>query len=150
MRRFDIIIYDLILAIRWRWLSFNFICNQIVQQSCEWREICDTTSHMYVVPTWEMFREFMALDLNILVCYHQSELVILGKPLVDPGECLICLTNEQVRCNECFNGKNRYTGVCWFVSTDSVGHATLMNQFRTLPMPKLFAGLVTFCDWRLW
>ena len=95
----------------------------------------------HVVPTWEMFREFMARDLNILVCYHKSELVILGKPLVDPGECLICLTNEQVRCNECFNGKIRYTGVCWFVSTDSVGHATLINQFRTLPMPKLFAGV---------
>ena len=66
------------------------------------------------------------------------------KPFVDPVECLICLTNEQVRCNECFNGKNRYTGVCWFVSTDSVGHATLMNQFRTLPMPKLFAALAIF------
>ena len=95
-----------------------------------------------------MFREFMARDLNILVCYHPSELVIFGgKPLV---ECLIRMTNEQVRCNECFNGKNRYTGVCWFVSTDSVGHAALMNQFRTLPMSKLFAGLATFCDWRLW
>ena len=92
----------------------------------------------------------MASDLDILVCYHQSELVILGKPLVDPGECLICLTNEQMRCNECFNGKKWYTGVCWFVSMDSVGHATLMNQFRTLPMPKLFAGLAMFCDWRLW
>ena len=59
----------------------------------------------HVVLAWEMFREFMARDLNILVRYHQSELVILGKPLVDTGEYLICLINEQVRCNECFNGQ---------------------------------------------
>ena len=83
----------------------------------------------------------MVRELNIFVCYHQSELVILRKPLVDCGERLICLTNEQVRYNECFNGKNRNTGVCWFVSTDSVDHAILMNQFRTLLMRKLFVGL---------
>ena len=29
-------------------------------------------------------------------------------------------------------GKKRYTGVCWFVSTDSVGHVALMDQFRTI------------------
>ena len=43
----------------------------------------------HVVPTWEMFH-----DLNIPVCYHQSELVILPKPLIDYEECLICLTTE--------------------------------------------------------
>ena len=40
------ITYDLIPAIRWRWLCSNFTCNQIFQQSREWREICDTTSHI--------------------------------------------------------------------------------------------------------
>ena len=80
----------------------------------------------------------MANDLNILICYHQSELVIFRKPSVDYEESLLCLTTKQVRCNECFIGKNRYTGFCWFVSidSDSVGHATLMNQLRTLAMPK--------------
>ena len=52
-----------------------------------------------------MFREFMADGLNIFVCYHQSELVILHKPLIDYEECLMCLTAEQKRCNECFKGK---------------------------------------------
>ena len=40
------IAYDLIPAIRWRWMCANFTCNQISQQSREWREICDTRSHM--------------------------------------------------------------------------------------------------------
>ena len=44
----------------------------------------------------------------------------------------MCLATEQERCNECFKWENRYTGVCWFVLTDSVGHVTLMIQFRTL------------------
>ena len=44
---FDEIESDLILTIRWRWLCSNFICNQLFQQRCEWREICDTTSHMW-------------------------------------------------------------------------------------------------------
>ena len=65
----------------------------------------------HVVPTWEMFREFMADDLNIFVCYHQSKSVILHKPLLDYGECLMCLATEQERCNECFKWQNRYTGV---------------------------------------
>ena len=52
-----------------------------------------------------MFREFMADDLNIFVCYHQSELVILHKQLIDHGECLMCSTTEQERSNECFKGK---------------------------------------------
>ena len=86
----------------------------------------------HVVPTWEMFRDFMAVDLNIFVCYHESKSVIIHKPLLDYGECLMCLATEQERCNECFKWQNRYTGVCWFVSTDSVGHVTLMIQFRTL------------------
>ena len=80
----------------------------------------------HVVPIWEIVRYFMDNDLNIIVCY-QSELVILRKPLLGYEECSIRLTTEQVRCNECFIAKNRYTGVCWFVSMYSVGHATLMN-----------------------
>ena len=46
-KRFDEIIYKLILVIRSWWLCSNFICNQIVQQCREWWEICDTTSHMW-------------------------------------------------------------------------------------------------------
>ena len=47
----------------------------------------------------EMFREFMANDLHILVCYHQKEFAVLRKPLVDYEECLMCLTIEQVLFN---------------------------------------------------
>ena len=95
-----------------------------------------------------MFREFMADDLNIFVCYHQSKLAIVHKPFVDYGECLMCLTTGQGRCNERFKGKNRYTGVCWFVSTDSMGQATLTEQFRTLITnakdKEIFAGVLLF------
>ena len=52
-----------------------------------------------------MFREFMADDLNIFVYYHQSELVILRKQLIDHEECLMRSTTEQERSNECFKGK---------------------------------------------
>ena len=57
----------------------------------------------------------MARDLNIFVCYHQSELVILCKPSVDYGDRLICLTNGQVRCNECLMekiGTRESVGLC--------------------------------------
>ena len=47
VKSFDEIKCDLMLAIRWRWLCFKFICYKIIQQSCEWREICDTTSHRW-------------------------------------------------------------------------------------------------------
>ena len=92
----------------------------------------------HVVPTWEMFREFMADELNILGYYHQLQLVILRQPLVNYEECSIWLTTENMRCNECLMGKNRYTGVCWFVSTDSVGRATLMNQLLPMPQTKRY------------
>ena len=44
---FNEIKYDLKLANRWQLLCFNLICNQIFQQSCEWWEICDITTHMW-------------------------------------------------------------------------------------------------------
>ena len=52
-----------------------------------------------------MLRQFMADESNIVVYYHQSQLVILRKPLVNYEECLIWLTTEKVRCNECLMGK---------------------------------------------
>ena len=75
---FNEIKYDFILAIRWSWLCSNFTCKQIFQQSCEWREHHTSGSHT------------------------RDDLVVLRKPLVDYEECLICLTIEQVLCNECF------------------------------------------------